>query len=153
MFATFDCQFCDSVFLLPKDYQKHLKSLHNKAIDKFDIIGNEKLLQIDKFFADEILAKDKKIRRNLGASGLDEDEEPGLELSLKTEPEPGPGQTEVDILKEFGIPEENDEGQTVPQMLGKSESIETGAVVYLTPRHPDYLKLQNYISSQQEIVE
>ena len=152
--AKFDCQFCDSVFLLPKDYQKHLKSQHNKDIDKFDIMGNEKLLQIDKIFADEILAKDNQ---KLGGKGtkkmksyLDEDEELGLEVSLQTEPGTGPGQTEVDILKEFGIQEENDEGQTLAQVLGSSEGIETGAVVYLTPKHPDYMKLQNYINCQQE---
>ena len=47
------------------------------------------------------------------------DEESDQSLSLKTEPEPGPG-------------------QTLAQVLDRSEGIETGTVVYLTPRHLDY---------------
>ena len=46
--ANFECQFCDSAFLLPKEYQQHLKLKHNKAIDKFDIMANEKLLKTDR---------------------------------------------------------------------------------------------------------
>ena len=119
--AKFECQFCDSVFLLPKEHQKHLKSKHKSII-----MGNEMLLQTNKVFAGQILVKDKKKLEGKGKRVKDEepdqsylDEESDQSLSLKTEPEPGPG-------------------QTLAQVLDRSEGIETGTVVYLTPRHPDY---------------
>ena len=91
--AKFNCQFCDSVFLVPKEHQKHLKSKH-KAI----IMGNEKLLQTNKIFVGEILAKDEKKLEDKEKMVKDEEPDPLLSLSLKLEPEPGPGQTLAQVL-------------------------------------------------------
>ena len=119
--SWFTCPHYNRQFRHPTHFKERVAKHGDDAKLMVEIERNEELLQTNKICAGEILAKVEKKLEGKGKMKSDLDEKPdqSLSLSLKTEPDSGPG-------------------QTLAQVLDSSGGIETGTVVYLTPRHPDY---------------